>query len=90
MAWAAFLALGSGFVYWTKIVLGIQAHKAMMDAHPFDWYADGCLGLGLTLLAALYLSRPAPPPARRKARGAQNGRPFDRKSAKRMRRHRVQ
>jgi hypothetical protein len=90
LSWAVVLALLAGFVYWTLFTLHVQAQAPQDAGHPFDWYADGCLGAGLVVGAGLLLSRPAPPPSRRKARGAQNALPRNAKTAKRMRRHRVQ
>lgn len=90
LSWAAFLALAAGFAYWTRLAMLSQVTGTPEAAHPFDWYADGCLGVGLVLLAGLLLSRPAPTAARRKARIPQNTLPRNAKTAKRTRRHRVQ
>ncbi len=55
---------GTGFVYWTRVTLFKQAHFAPDSAHPYDFYATGCLMAGMLALATLLLSLREPPPMR--------------------------
>ncbi len=55
---------GTGFFYWTRVTLFQQAHFAPDSAHPYDWYATGCLLAGMLALATLLLSLREPPPMR--------------------------
>lgn len=55
---------GAGFFYWTRVTLFKQAHFAPDSAHPYDWYATGCLLAGMLALATLLLSLREPPPMR--------------------------
>ena len=60
----ALALFGAGFVYWTRITLFQQAHFAPDSAHPYDWYATGCLLAGMLAGATLLLSLREPPPMR--------------------------
>ncbi len=55
---------GAGFVYWTRVTLVKQANFAPDSAHPYDFYATGCLLAGMLALATLLLSLREPPPMR--------------------------
>ena len=60
----ALVLFGAGFVYWTRVTLFQQAHFAPDSAHPYDWYATGCLLAGMLAGATLLLSLREPPPMR--------------------------
>ena len=79
-----------GFVNNTRITLDLQAHAPPGAEHPYDFYAEGCLGGVLILLAMIFLTRPSPRRWRKSAVRVQNTARSMTKGAKRTRRTRVQ
>ncbi len=80
------LVLLSGFITWTRTALDIQAHAPPGAEHPYDFYAEACLGGVLLLLAVLFLSRPTPRRWRKAAPASgQNAQRTGAKGAKRRR-----
>ena len=75
-----------GFVDNTRVSLDLQAHAPPGAEHPYDFYADGCLGGVLVLLAMIFLTRPAPRRWRKSAVRTQNAGLLGAKGAKRRRR----
>ena len=72
----ALALFGAGFVYWTRVTLYKQRYFAPDSAHPYDFYATGCLLAGMLALATLLLSLREPAPMRwRRPRRAARSRP---------------
>ena len=81
------LLLLYGFIDNTRVALDLEAHAPPGAEHPYDFYAEGCLGGALLVLAVLFMSRPTPRRWRKSARRrAQNGAFLGAKVAKRRRR----